>query len=40
MNYGTPQEMYDDDEQSNAQGNGGCFLLSILIFIILIYNLC
>ena len=40
MNYGTPQEMYDDDEQNNTKGNSGCVLLSMLIFIILIYTLC
>lgn len=42
MNFGTPQEMYDDYEEQNPNENNlfGCFtliLLIILIFIV-IYN--
>ena len=40
MNQGTPQEMYDDDEQNDTQGNGCLSVLSIVILIILIYILC
>jgi len=37
MNYGTPQEMYDDDVENNPEGNNGCGIISMLIVLIIIF---
>jgi hypothetical protein len=37
MNFGTPQEMYDDDLENNPQGNNGCLIILILIVFIIVY---
>jgi len=36
MNFGMPQEMYDDLE-NNPQGNNGCLIISIIIVFIIVY---
>jgi len=38
MNFGTPQEMYDDNEQQNPNDKNpfGCFTLILLIILIVI----
>jgi hypothetical protein len=39
MNFGTPQEMYDDDLQYNPELNNGCGIILILIVLIIIFLL-